>query len=90
MWRPADNFNTVGRTCPSHQSRDVSHGVCEWEHREAQRSQVRSTEWETDSDGNRDVVEKSIAITEDPAELVKWLEKTWQMIDKNARHMDSP
>jgi uncharacterized damage-inducible protein DinB len=42
----------------------------------------RIDHWETDSDGNQDVVEDAIAITENAADLVKWLEITWQMIDK--------
>ena len=38
------------------------------------------SDWETDSDGNRHIVEDAIAITEDPVELVRWLEATWGMI----------
>jgi len=38
--------------------------------------------WEADSDGNKDIVESAIAITEDAKELVNWLELTWQMIAK--------
>ena len=80
-WRPAENFNTIGELV-----RHISLGRVTWFLRmgapgsEEIASQI--AEWETDSDGNRDVVEKSIAITEDAAELVKWLENTWQMIDK--------
>jgi uncharacterized damage-inducible protein DinB len=40
------------------------------------------SDWELDSDGNQDVVEKSIAITEQSAELVRWLNLTWQIIEK--------
>lgn len=80
-WRPADNFNTVGELI-----RHISLGRVTWCLRmDAPGSaEIASQiyEWETDSDGNRDVVEKSIAITEDPVELIKWLEKTWQMVDK--------
>ena len=80
-WRPADNFNSVGELV-----RHISLGRVTWCLRMGApgsaeiASQIH--EWETDSDGNRDVVEKSIASTESSAELIRWLESTWQMIDK--------
>lgn len=38
-------------------------------------------QWETDSDGNRWVVEDALPITEDAGELTRWLEDSWAMID---------
>ena len=37
--------------------------------------------WHVDKDGNRHLVEESLDITGDAAELVRWLEITWQMLD---------
>lgn len=39
-------------------------------------------EWETDSDGNRWVVESALPITEDAGELTRWLGDSWQMIEQ--------
>lgn len=80
-WRPADNFNSVGELV-----RHISLGRVTWCLRMGApgsteiASQIH--EWERDSDDNRDVVEKSIDITGNAAELVRWLDTTWQMIDK--------
>jgi hypothetical protein len=41
--------------------------------------------WHTDRDGGRHVIEDAYAITEQPAELVRWLEAGWAMI---ARTLD--
>ena len=38
-------------------------------------------EWEVDGDGNKDIVERALPITENAAELVIWLERTWSMIE---------
>lgn len=38
--------------------------------------------WETDSDGNRDLVESALAIDGDAAALLSWLERTWEMVDR--------
>lgn len=38
-------------------------------------------EWKQDSDGNRHIIEEKIGIADQAAELVRWLEITWQMID---------
>ncbi len=81
VWRPADNFNSVGELV-----RHISLGRVTWCLRMGApgsaeiASQIH--EWETDSDGNQDVVEKSITSTESSTELVRWLENTWQMIDR--------
>jgi uncharacterized damage-inducible protein DinB len=41
--------------------------------------------WETDSDGNRNIVEGALDIATDAALLVQWLEATWAMIDATLR-----
>lgn len=43
------------------------------------------TKWEQDKHGNQYVIEGAIAITENPAELVRWLENTWQMIEETLK-----
>lgn len=79
-WRPAENFNSVGELV-----RHISLGRLTWLIRMGApgsaevASQIK--EWEQDSDGNRDIVEKSIAITDQAAELARWLEMTWQIIE---------
>lgn len=79
-WRPAENFNTVGELV-----RHISLGRLTWLLRmQAPGSAAvaqQIADWAEDSDGNRDVVEKSIAITQQPAELVRWLDLTWQIIE---------
>jgi len=79
-WRPAEKFNSVGELV-----RHISLGRLTWLMRmgapgsgEAA-NQIR--DWQQDSDGNRDVVETSIAITEQSSELVRWLDITWQIIE---------
>ena len=79
IWRPEKSFNSVGEL-----ARHISLGRITWFMRMSApgsleiASQIR--EWETDSDGNREIVNDSLPITEQPEELVKWLELTWQMI----------
>lgn len=79
-WRPARDANSVGEL-----ARHISLGRIIWFMRmEAPGSTelVKSIDaWEMDSDGNRDIVENRIAITDQPAELVRWLEATWGMIE---------
>lgn len=80
IWRPSENFNSVGELV-----RHISLGRLSWLRRMDAPGSVdvddQINDWEQDSDGNRDVVEKSIAITEQPAELVRWLDITWQIIE---------
>ena len=40
------------------------------------------SDWVTDDDGNRDIVEESIAIAEQPAELVRWLNLSWGIVEQ--------
>jgi len=78
-WHPAGDLRTVGQL-----ARHISLGRLTWFVRmDAPGSAElagRISTWETDSDGNRHIVEDAIAITEDPAGLVYWLEATWKMI----------
>lgn len=81
-WRPKENFNSVGELV-----RHISLGRLTWLLRaEAPGSQElakKISEWEQDSDGNQDIVESSVAITEHPEELVSWLNLTWQIIENS-------
>jgi uncharacterized damage-inducible protein DinB len=78
-WHPAGDLRTVGQL-----ARHISLGRLTWFLRmDAPGSAdlaAQITSWQTDSDGNRHIAEDAIAITEDPAELVRWLESTWGMI----------
>ena len=78
-WRPTENHHSVGELV-----RHISLGRITWFVRmDAPGSQEISeqiSDWELDGDGNRYIVEDKIDIAEHPAELVRWLEMTWQMI----------
>jgi uncharacterized damage-inducible protein DinB len=80
LWRPAENFNSVGELV-----RHISLGRLTWLMRmdAIGSSQVADhiSEWKKDSDGNRDIVEGLIAITEQSTELVRWLNLTWGIIE---------
>lgn len=80
IWRPAQNFNSVGELV-----RHIGLGRLPWLLRmdAPGSSEVANhiREWGQDSDGNRSFEEESIAITEQPAELVHWLEMTWGIIE---------
>jgi len=84
IWRPAENFNSVGELV-----RHISLGRFTWLMRMSAPGSVEVSslisEWEEDSDGNRDIVEKSITITEQPTELVRWLDITWQIIENTLK-----
>jgi uncharacterized damage-inducible protein DinB len=79
-WRPAPNLRSVGEVV-----RHISLGRVTWFTRmgapgSAQiNNQIKQSE--PDSDGNVDVVEESVAITENAAEQVRWLNLTWSMIE---------
>jgi uncharacterized damage-inducible protein DinB len=79
-WRPAENFNSVGELV-----RHISLGRLTWLMRMGAPGSAevakQINEWVQDSDGNRNIVEASIAIIEQPAELVRWLNLTWQIVD---------
>jgi uncharacterized damage-inducible protein DinB len=80
-WRPANHFHSVGEL-----ARHMSLGRITWLQRMSAPGitelvqQIHS--WETDPDGNRTIDETSFQITEDSSELVVWLERTWQVIDR--------
>jgi len=78
-WRPSDNHRSIGEI-----ARHVSLGRLNWFVRmEAPGSSKLAEEisdWDIDDDGTREINEESVAITEDPADLVAWLEKTWTMV----------
>ncbi len=80
IWRPASNLNSVGEL-----ARHISLGRITWFARmDAPGSAElikRIADWEQDRDGNRDIVESAIPITEQADALVRWLEDTWRMID---------
>ncbi len=79
-WRPAPQFRSVGEV-----ARHISLGRISWFGRmEAPGSTAlveRISNWTQDRDGNDDIVEHAIAITEDADALVRWLDATWGMID---------
>jgi len=81
LWRPSPNSRSVGET-----ARHVSLGRITWFARMGAPGSAelvnRIHHWEKDSDGNQDIVEDSIPITEQADELVSWLEITWEMIGK--------
>jgi len=81
VWRPGINLRSVGEL-----ARHISLGRLSWFMRmDAPGSSDLASQinvWETDNDGNRHIVEDAIAITEQAAELVLWLDATWQMIEK--------
>ncbi len=80
-WRPADNQRSAGEI-----TRHIAFGRLTWFFRmqppggEELKGQI--THWHTDPDGGQHVVEDAYAITEQPAELVRWLEASWGMIGR--------
>lgn len=79
IWRPAQNLRSTGEL-----ARHISLGRVSWfarMHAPGSRELIKRIEhWETDRDGNRDVIEDRVLISEDASGLVEWLELTWQMI----------
>ena len=80
-WRPGENLNSVGEL-----ARHISLGRLTWLGRMgaggSAEVEALIPEWEVDGDGNRDIVETAVAITEDAPELTRWLELTWGVIEK--------
>jgi uncharacterized damage-inducible protein DinB len=80
-WRPADHLRSVGELV-----RHIALGPIVWfERMDAPGSRElagRIDKWEEDSHGNRYVIEDAIPITGQAAELVNWLEASWQMIEQ--------
>ncbi|MCL4262823.1 MAG: DinB family protein [Anaerolineae bacterium] len=83
-WRPAANLHSVGEL-----ARHISLGRIEWFARmDAPGSAdlvAQINDWQQDGDGNRHIVESSIPIAEQAAELVHWLDISWQMIAATLR-----
>jgi uncharacterized damage-inducible protein DinB len=86
-WRPSPVANSVGET-----ARHISLGRLTWFMRmgvpgcEQLASQIE--DWVTDPDGNLNIVESSLAITDQAAELVQWLEATWEMVENILKGWD--
>jgi uncharacterized damage-inducible protein DinB len=80
LWRPAANLNSVGEL-----ARHISLARITWFVRmDAPGSAELAGQidaWEEDGDGNHHIVEGAVPIAEQAAELVHWLETTWQMIE---------
>jgi uncharacterized damage-inducible protein DinB len=81
VWRPAPHARSIGEV-----ARHIALGRVSWFRRmDAPGSAAlveRIPQWSRDSDGNDDIVEEAIEIAEDPAELVRWLDASWQMIEQ--------
>ncbi len=79
-WRPSPRANSIGEI-----ARHISLGRVTWFARMSAPGSAevisRVSAWEQDADGNRDIVESALAITEHADDLVRWLELTWGMID---------
>ena len=86
-WRPAPHLQSIGEL-----ARHISLGRITWFARMGAPGSAafveQSPAWETDSDGNRDIVERALPIPEGAADLVDWLESTWQMIDATLNQWD--
>ena len=83
-WRPAAHLRSVGELV-----RHIALGPIDWFRRmEAPGSRELASQidaWEEDPHGNRYVIENAIAITDQAAELVKWLEASGQMIGQTLK-----
>lgn len=83
-WRPTANQNSIGEL-----ARHISLGRITWFVRmRAPGSALLADQieaWQQDSDGNHHIVESALPIAEDAAQLVYWLNATWQMIGATLR-----
>jgi uncharacterized damage-inducible protein DinB len=88
-WRPAPGFRSVGEL-----ARHISLGRLAWFIRMGAPRSVELaewiSEWDTDSHGNRYVIEEAVAITDRASELVRWLEDTWGMIGETLESWTVP
>ncbi len=79
-WRPCAAQRSVGELV-----RHIAIGRLQWFMRmNAPKSAnlvATINDWVTDGDGNRHIIEEAIPIAASAAELVHWLDATWQMID---------
>lgn len=86
-WRPAAHLRSVGEL-----ARHISLGRITWFVRMDAPGSAELAgqidEWEEDGDGARYVVEEALAITEEAAALVRWLEASGQMIRDTLQRWD--
>lgn len=87
LWRPAADLRSVGEL-----ARHVALGRITWFARmdapDSAELAGRIDAWEQDADGNRHIVESAVPIAESAADLVHWLEATWQMIEATLNAWD--
>ena len=89
LWRPGDGLNSIGEL-----ARHISLGRLNWFVRMDAPGSAELAElidiWEEDRDDNQHIVEKAVAITEEAAALVRWLELTGQMVETTLKtwHVD--
>lgn len=80
VWRPSPQHRSVGELV-----RHIALGRLTWFVRMGAPGSAELAEripaWEEDSDGNRHITEDALPVAEDAAELVRWLETTWGMIE---------
>jgi uncharacterized damage-inducible protein DinB len=78
-WRPAPDQHSAGEL-----ARHIALGRLTWFFRMQPpgSAELMSTieHWHTDRDGGRHVIEDAYPITEQPGELVRWLQSSWAMI----------
>jgi uncharacterized damage-inducible protein DinB len=78
-YRPANHLRSLGEL-----ARHVSLGRLTWFVRMDAPGSIdlaqQVSAWETDDDGNSYPQEDSLPIADEPAQLVSWLNATWQMI----------
>jgi uncharacterized damage-inducible protein DinB len=79
-WRPAAALRSVGEL-----GRHISLGRVTWYERMGAPGSAEVANlidvWETDRDGNRNIVESALQIADQASELVNWLELSWRMIE---------
>ncbi len=86
-WRPTAQFHSIGESV-----RHLSLARVTWFARMDAPGSAALLDhipvWAEDSDGNRDIVESALPITEQATELVHWLTITWQMIEQTLHTWD--
>ncbi len=79
-WRPKENLHSVGELV-----RHIGLGRLTWLLRMgapgSMQAATQISDWVVDGDGNRNIVEELLAISEQPAELIRWLDITWEIIE---------
>lgn len=78
-WRPSPRHRSVGEIV-----RHICMGRLRWFWRMGAPGSdelvKRIKHWETDSDGNQEIIEEALEIAEETAELLPWLAATWLMV----------